>query len=128
MKDWDEATTDRISATLDTLLDGVGDPDHQREFVMCITLCRHRALTDDEYAALPAWWHETTAVDVAGAPLRVRWNRGIPDTPSTQPCANPGRVRVSETLWLPQECGLGDSCQARECAAAQAGCAIRRPW
>ena len=44
-KDWDEPTTERVSASLDVLLDGIGDPDHQREFVMCITLCRHRALT-----------------------------------------------------------------------------------
>ncbi len=107
---------DEMSAGLDVLMAGVGDVDRQREFRMCITLCRHRALTQGEFDALPVWWHEAPPYDIAGGPVEVRWHRGVPESPSTKPCANPHRERVGspvERLWLPMDCGACESCLAR---------------
>ena len=111
---WTPEMFDRVSAGLDVLLDGVGDVDRQREFRMCITLCRHRALTEGEFKLLPVWWHDAPAVDIAGGPVEVRWHRGIPERPSTQPCVAPGKERLSVGLWLPVDCGRCEPCLARE--------------
>lgn len=128
---WDEPTAAAVSATLDTLLAGVGDPAHEREFVMCVTLCRHRALTEAEFAQLPAWWHEADAVDIAGGPVAVRWSRGVPATPAIEPCTNPGRERVGDPiggLYLPEDCGQCEPCRARASCRSLAGAAVSRPW
>lgn len=127
-KDWDEDTTASVSEGLDAILSGVGDPDHEREFVMCVTLCRHRALTDDEYARLPGWWHEADAVDIAGGPVRVRWTKGVPRTPATEPCEHPGKAPLSGSLWLPVDCGTCPSCIARATCRTRAGADVVRPW
>lgn len=127
-KDWDEATSQRVSETLDVLLDGVGDADHEREFSMCITICRHRAVTDDEFAALPDWWHEADAVDIAGGPVKVRWSKNVPETPATQPCVQPGKQYVSDGLWLPEDCGECEPCRARATCRTLTSAEIKRPW
>lgn len=127
-KDWDEPTTQRVSDGLTVLLDGVGDDDHEREFRMCITLCRHRALTDAEFAALPEWWHAADAVDIAGGPVEVRWSHNVPDTPATQPCVAPGKIALGDGLWLPEDCGECEPCCARASCHSLAGAAVARPW
>ncbi len=110
---WSPETFDRVSAGLDVVLDGVGDVDRQREFRMCITLCRHRALTPEERAALPDWWEAAPPVDIAGGPVEVRWHRGIDERPSTQPCTNPRKELIGSGLWLPIDCGQCGPCLAR---------------
>jgi len=97
-------------------LGGVGDASRQRCFRMNITRCLHRAVTKKELRVAPAWWHESRAVDIAGAPVEVLWSVGLPDTPSARPCANPGHQIINPTrpdLWVPEDCGVCLSCQAR---------------
>jgi len=118
----------RVSEGLDVLLGGVGDSEHEREFRMCITLCRHRALTDTEYEALPDWWHVADAVDIAGGPVEVRWSRNVPETPAIQPCVAPGKIKIGDGLWLPEDCGECEPCRARATCHSLAGAAVRRPW
>lgn len=127
-KDWDPETTARVSESLTACLDGIGDPEHEREFRMCITLCRHRALTDDEFAALPPWWHEADAIDIAGGPVEVLWVRNVPETPATQPCVAPGKTYISDGLWLPEDCGKCEPCRARATCRSLSATEIRRPW
>ncbi len=128
-KDWDAPTTARVSETISVLLDGVGDEEHEREFRMCVTLCRHRALTDAEFEALPGWWHEADAVDIAGGPVEVLWSRNVPSTPGTEPCVNPGKERLpGGRLWLPVDCGACAPCQARAEVRDLRAADIRRPW
>ncbi len=101
--------------TLQWLLKGRGDSSRERCFQMVVTTCLHRGLTDEEEALLPSWWHDEPAVHLAGAPIKVLWSRGCADTPSVQPCANPGRLSLGSDprLWLPEGCGECESCQAR---------------
>ncbi len=127
-KDWDPETTARVSATLDVALEGVGDADHEREFRMCITLCRHRALTQEEFEQLPDWWHEADAVDLAGGPVEVLWSRNVPETAGTQPCEHPDKQHIGGGLWLPFDCGQCSPCRARAEVRSMPGAKITRPW
>lgn len=117
---WTDTRMAQVSASLDILLDGVGDPTREREFRMCVTLCRHRALTQAEHDALPDWWHAAPAVDVAGGPVEIMWHKGIPETVSTLPCENPTREVVAPRrldIWLPIDCGRCPPCVARAACA-----------
>ena len=110
---WEGFTMPRAQASIDTLLDGVGDPAHERSFRMCVTLCRHRALTTEEADHLPEDWWTTPARDLAGGPVEVLWSVGVPETPSTQPCANPTKVPMGPGLYFPDDCGACETCAAR---------------
>jgi hypothetical protein len=106
------------------LLTGLGDPTRERFFRMQITACLHRAISQREYDRLPEWWHTCELRDLAGGPVEVFWHRGIPDAPSTRPCANPGREVIDprdDRLWLPIDCGSCESCQARATVRPRAG-------
>lgn len=104
---------------IDAAMSGVGDCSRERQFLMPITLCRHRALGADEMRKLPKWWHDAPALDAAGPALRVLWSRGIDEILSLQPCANPGRDYRSKDVWMLVECGRCPSCIARQEAAAE---------
>jgi hypothetical protein len=127
-KDWDEDTIKRVSQSLDVLLDGVGDDDHEREFRMCITLCRHRALTKEEFDRLPEWWHEADAVDLAGGPVEILWSKNVPETVGVQPCAAPVKQSIGDGLWFPLDCGQCPSCRARSEVRSLAGTKVVCPW
>lgn len=102
---------------LDQVLAGAGNPARERVFRMCITLCMHRAVREDELTQIPAWWHEADAVDIAGGPLEVLESRGVPDLPSAMPCYSPGRhpfTRKRPDLWIPVDCGACPPCIARK--------------
>ena len=100
---------------LNTLLDGVGDDSRERCFRMCMTLCRHRALSQDEVDGLPEWWDSVVPTDIAGGPVQVLWMKGVEDRPSTRPCENPGRhvIDALKGLYLPLDCGECEPCLAR---------------
>jgi hypothetical protein len=114
--DWTGAQMAEIEAMMDTLLDGVGDASRERCFRMCITLCRHRAISGAEHMGLPKEWHEAPAVDLAGAPVELLWTKGIPDRPAAQPCHNPRRQPIGnpfDGLYVPVDCEECETCQAR---------------
>lgn len=94
---------------------GVGDPTRERHFRMNATMCLHRALTDAEVAAMPAYFHTEPATDMAGGPVEVLWEN-VPGAPSTRPCARPRRTLLDPSepdLWIPEDCGECGSCLAR---------------
>ena len=77
---------------VERVLDGCGDDSIQRSFRMCVTLCRHRALTAAERANTPAWFQACRPVHIAGPPLKLLWSRGVPDELETmRPCLNPSK-------------------------------------
>lgn len=100
-------------AMLTQLLGPVGDPSRERSFRMCITLCRHRAVTPAEIEGLPQWWRDAPAVHLAGGGLEVLWRRGIEDGPSVLPCEDYGRDELGGGLFLPVDCGKCEPCRAR---------------
>jgi hypothetical protein len=111
-------TINEAHRLIEQALSGVGDPAREREFRMCVSLCRHRALTEEEAAGLPDWWHDAPAKDVAGGPLEVLWQRGIPRTLSCEPCESPRRRPLpgysrSSGVYIVDECGTCPSCRAR---------------
>jgi hypothetical protein len=111
---WSAERMAACQASIDTLLDGLGDPAYERSFRMCVTLCRHRALTADEADQLPDEWWTQPARDLAGGPIEVLWSRGLPETLSTEPCANPTKVLLAPGCFFPKDCGVCPSCEARK--------------
>lgn len=120
-ENWDDRMRATMESLLDRLLEGVGDPLRERQIRMCITMCRHRAITQREFERLPQWWHDAPAVDLAGGPLEVMWHKGIPETLSTQPCVNPTKEPFGGGLYLPVDCGECPSCRAREACSPRYG-------
>lgn len=97
------------------VLEGVGDVGRERGFRMCVTLCIHRALRDDEVAALGDAWCAIPPRDMAGGPIEILWERGCVATPSTRPCEHPERQILGEgsrghELYVPIECGYCPPC------------------
>lgn len=92
------------------LLDGVGDPDMERGFAMVMTMCAHRAVTDDELAGLPPG----KSVHLAGAGVRELWRTPLFPAPglSLQRCE-----RAVFTTWhgikVPGDCGECPPCLVR---------------
>lgn len=96
-------------------LEGVGDPSMERLFRMNITLCLHRAVSAEEAARLPAEWDEAPG-GLAGGPIEVLWQHGVPDLPQTKPCEAPTREVIDASrpdLWLPGDCGICAPCLGR---------------
>lgn len=119
---------DEAVKILERVLHGVGDTTRERTFQMCITTCMHRALTDEEIAKLPEGWMSIPPQDIAGGPVRTLSSKGIPETPSVEPCENYARKPLpglfdadDDPLWVPIECGDCEPCRARE-AAAERSC------
>lgn len=90
---------------IDRVLGDCGDPTIQRQFRMCVTACRHRATSRAERATLPAWFLCFRPKDIAGAPVKVLWSRGIPpEYDATRPCLDPGKSPMGRGLYLPTPC------------------------
>jgi len=122
---WTPAQMAEGHELLATLLEGVGDPLRERSFRMCVTLCRHRALSVREYDNLPPSWFEEPAIDLAGAPVELLWTKGIPDRLSSHPCRNPTWQRIgdwTENLRVPLDCEKCGTCLAR--LAIRESCSI----
>lgn len=98
---------------LHRVLDGVGDERWGRHFRMCLTQCLHRGLSDAELERLSTGAC-TVGRGIAGAPLEVFWQRGVPDDcQSAKPCHAPGRDYLTPTIYLPRDCGTCVPCRAR---------------
>jgi hypothetical protein len=125
---WTAADRERVDELFDeVILRGIGDPSRQRQFRMCATMCRHRALTSEEARTLPESWFTKAAQDIAGGPVELLWEQGTAPTLSTRPCANPSWGRLSPNnpgLKIPIDCEACPSCLARKSAV---GRPIRRP-
>jgi hypothetical protein len=102
-------------AELRSMLDGVGDPSRERLFRMNVTLCLHRAATDEEVSRMPSWFHTYPACALAGGPVKVLWEN-VPGSLSTKPCTKPTKRKLDKRdplLWLPMDCGRCPPCVAR---------------
>lgn len=109
---------------LKEVLSGVGDRGFERLFRMNITLCLHRAMTEEEVAGLPAWWHDAPAVGIAGPAVEVLRSRGASGRPAQQPCEDPIRTLPQRgwdpRLWIPEGCGECGPCRDRTRAREEA--------
>lgn len=97
-------------------VEGRGDHDRFRLFRMQITICLHVAVSDDELEKLPAEWNRWPGTALAGGPVEILEERGIPDIPSTKPCKDPVREPLGlgdPDLWVPIDCGRCGPCMAR---------------
>lgn len=96
-------------------LAGVGDVNRFRLFRMQVTTCLHRALTDEERDAICACPLGRPRY-IAGLPVEIIEERGVPDIPSTRPCLTPSRRPLdpkNARAWLPVGCGTCEPCRAR---------------
>ena len=114
---WSEAEREASITLMREVLAGAGDRRRERLFRMQVTLCLHRALSDDEIAALPAWFHAAEAIDIAGGPVEVLWENVVGKA-STRPCERPRKRLLDPSsgqldLWIPIDCGSCAPCQAR---------------
>lgn len=113
-KDWTERQRARADQILDVVLRDVGDDTRERSFSMCLTHCRHRAVSDAELARLPESWACSRPRSLAGGPLVVHWTRGVTPTLSADPC---DRVTLAPHpkfgAMMPVECGFCPPCKAR---------------
>lgn len=120
---WPKRIHDRAVRMTNEILEGVGDESREVLFRMNITLCRHRGLTDDEEARLPASFKSFCATDTAGTAVELLWRRGV-SSMAVEPCENPGRESLvgnpDPDLWLPIPCGKCPPCRARAHAAKAA--------
>lgn len=97
-------------------LRGAGDENRERMFRMCITLCLHRGIRDDELDQIEDWWFDAAAVDLAGGPLEIIYAKGVPDIESAKPCHHPRKQLIDLSrldLYLPRDCGVCPPCIAR---------------
>lgn len=98
------------------LLRDVGDESHTRVFRMNVTICLHKALTDEESLAIvPGWCFSGRGRDIAGGPIEIL-EESRPGAPSTRPCVSPSRGIIAPQrpdLWFPVDCGKCESCRAR---------------
>jgi hypothetical protein len=95
-------------------LGDVGQPTVERGFLMCSTLCFHRAATNAEAASIPAG-----PGGLAGPPF----DEVIYETPacppvalSFRPCANRRYQRLGSGMIPVDDCGACASCEARAAA------------
>jgi hypothetical protein len=112
---WSQQTMDESIALLRRVLGQAGNAERERVFRMQITTCLHRATTPEEVAALPAYFHEAEATDLAGGPVEILWESeegGL----STKPCHAPRKQMLdprNSLLWFPLDCGQCPPCRAR---------------
>lgn len=124
---FDDEDRARATAALDLALQGLGDPSRERQFRMCSTTCRHRAVRPDEADALPEDWWTAVATDIAGGPVELLWEKGIPHSVGSEPCLDPTFMALSREdprLKFPLDCGECPPCRARAACHSRP---MRRP-
>jgi hypothetical protein len=112
---WPKQARDEAEAHLLRLLGPAGNPARERLFRMQVTMCLHRALTDEEVDAAGSALRTDPPTDLAGGPVEIL--RETEDgLETTKPCHHPIRQvldRRAPLLWLPYDCGTCPPCQAR---------------
>lgn len=111
------------------LLGPAGDDSRERLFRMNVTLCLHRALTDEEVDQLPRSFHEAEPIDLAGGPVEIlrETEEGLE---TTKPCHTPSKIALDPRdvlLWFPGDCGTCPPCLARAALQAERDEATRAP-
>lgn len=91
--DWSPSQHREAERLIRRAVAGVGDTTRERLFRMNITLCLHRAATDAEVAAQPAWFLHARGFGLAGPPVEVL-SETVPGAASTKPCVAPQRQRI----------------------------------
>lgn len=112
--EWSQAQFREAERLLRGVVFGVGNPERERLFRMNVTLCLHRAATDEEVAMQPEWFL-TAKGGLAGPPVEII-SETEPGSASTRPCANPKRQILDKWNphgWIPVGCGECESCRAR---------------
>jgi len=112
---WSRHRIKEGEALLRSLLRDVGDSARMRLFRMNVTLCLHKALSDEDIATLPADFIAAKPIDLAGGPIEILWET-MKGSESTRPCHAPKHGifdRRREDLWIPLPCGSCPPCQAR---------------
>lgn len=112
---WSDEQFRRARQALENALTGAGNPAHQRLFRMNVTLCLHRACSEREIERLPSDFYAAGG-GLAGGPLEILEERGMPDLPRGKPCENPGRYIMDARrpdLWLPEDCQKCPPCLDR---------------
>lgn len=118
--EWSGARRSQVRGIIERVLENAGDPTRERGFRMNVTLCIHRAVSDDELAQLPADWSCIVGTHLAGGPIENLWFVGVADRLSTRPCQRPHRMPLGPT-WVPTDCGACPPCLARQAMEARAG-------
>lgn len=112
---WTKETMAESWALLRRLVGPAGDTTRERIFRMNVTVCLHRAISDEDLERLPDWFHEAEPTDLAGGPVEILYETED-SGPSTRPCHNPGKAmldRSNPLLWFPLDCGSCEPCLAR---------------
>ena len=118
LPDWHPSVLRDAERLLRYTLEGVGDVTRERLFRMNVTLCLHRAATDDEVAAQGPEFLTAPGFGMAGGPVAIL-SETVPGSASTKPCEAPSRRKIkydSPHAWLPIDCGKCDPCLARKAA------------
>lgn len=116
--EWSPSQLRAAEKLLRGVVAGVGNPDRERLFRMNVTLCLHRAATDEEVAAQPPWFLTARGQGLAGGPVQVL-SETEEGSPSTRPCVKPKRYVIDPSSpfgWIPVDCGACESCLARMAA------------
>lgn len=119
---WSRFDWEKARKVMGRVLRGVGDEKREREFRMCVTACRHRAVSRSEIEAIPDSWFDEPAVHLAGGPVEVLRSSGIRVQLSTEPCRPPRKIPIGnilDGLWVPLDCGSCESCVARKACRAK---------
>jgi hypothetical protein len=110
---WSESVREQAEEHLRAILRGVGGTKRERLFRMNVTLCLHRALTDDEVRGLPSC--PGGVQGMAGGPIEIL-RETEPGSDSTKPCHSPHRQLIDPArldLWVPVDCQSCPPCIAR---------------
>ncbi len=113
--EWSASQMRAAERELREMLIGVGNTNRERLFRMNVTLCLHRAATNDEVAAQPGWFLTCAGNGMAGGPVEVLSETEI-GSDSTRPCRSPKKFVIdhgSPHGWIPTDCGVCEPCVAR---------------
>lgn len=103
------------------VLAGVGDTSRERLFRMNVTLCMHRAATNEEVQAQAPWFLTARGNGLAGGPVEIL-SETEAGSQSTRPCHHPGKYIIDSSNphgWIPADCGSCPPCLARSSCALE---------
>lgn len=106
--------------SLRAIVEGVGNVERQRLFRMNVTLCLHKAATNEEVATQSDRFLTANGTGLAGGPVQVL-SETEPGSQSTRPCHNPRKFVIDGDNahgWIPLDCGDCEPCLSRDAVAS----------